>query len=76
MVKRRGATGCARVVSRRANLAAVISQFLKTFRVAQHQAATSRCLSRGIRSTVVNMDEKLYIYFTKVGTILKAYIEG
>ena len=44
---RRGATGCAVVVSRRVNLAAVSSQFWKTVRVAQHQAATPPCLSRG-----------------------------
>ena len=67
---RRGATGCARVVSRRANLAAVSSQFWKTFRVAQHQAATPPCLSRGIRSTAVKMDEKLYIHFIKFGPIV------
>ena len=71
---RHGATGCARVVSRRANLAAVSSQFWKTVRVAQHQAATPPCLSRGIRSTTVKMDEKLYIYFTKVGPILRSRI--
>ena len=59
---RRGATGCARVVSRRVNRAAVSSQFWKTVRVAQHQAAIPPCLSRGIRSTAVKMDEKLYIY--------------
>ena len=56
-----GATGCARVVLRRANLAAVSSQFWKTLRVAQHQAATPPCLTRGIRSTAVKMDEELYI---------------
>ena len=43
VVMRRGATGCARVVSRRANLAAVSSQFWKTVRVAQHRAATPPC---------------------------------
>ena len=59
---RRVATGCARVVSRRAKLAAVSSQFWKTVRVAQHLAATPPCLSRGIRSTAVKMDEKLYMY--------------
>ena len=69
---RRGATGCTRVVSRRANLAAVSSQFWKTVRVAQHQAVTLPCLSRGIRSTAVKMDEKLYIYFAKFGPILAA----
>ena len=70
---RRGTTGCARVVSRRVNLAAVSSQFWKTIHVAQHQAATPSCLSRGIRSTAVKMEEKLYIYFTKFGPILTAY---
>ena len=39
-------------------------QFWKTVRLAQHQAATPPCLSRGIRSTAMKMDEKLYIYFT------------
>ena len=38
------------------------SRFWKTFRVAQHQAATPPCLSRSIHSTAVKMDEKLYIY--------------
>ena len=52
---------------------AVSSQFWKTVRVAQHQAATPPCLSRGIRSTAVKMEEKLYIYFTKFGPILTAY---
>ena len=59
---RRGATGCARVVSRRVTLAVVSSQFWKTVRLAQHQAVTSSCLSRGIRSTALKMDEKLYIH--------------
>ena len=69
---RRGATGCARVVSRRVNLAAVSSQFWKTVRVAQHQTVTPPSLSRGIRSTAVKMDKKLYIFFTKFGPILTA----
>ena len=56
-----------------ANLAAVSSQFWKTVRVAQHQAATPPCLSRGIRSTAVKMDEKLYLSFTKLGPILTAW---
>ena len=68
---RRGMTGCARVVSRCVNLAAVSSQFWKTVRVAQHQAATPPCLSGGIRSTTVKMEEKLYIYFTKFGLYLQ-----
>ena len=51
--------------------AAVSSQFWKTVRVAQHQAATPPCLSRGIRSTAVKMNKKLYIYFTICGPILK-----
>ena len=69
---RRSTTGCARVVSRRVNLAMVCSQFWNTVRVAQHQAATLPFLSRGIRSTAVKMEEKLYIYFTKFGPILTA----
>ena len=61
---------CARIVSRSANLAAVNSQFWKTVRIAQHQAATLPCLSRrGIRSTAVKMDEELNIYFTKFGPL-------
>ena len=32
----------------------------------------SACLSCGIRSTAVKMDEKLHIFFTKFGPILTA----
>ena len=65
---RRGATGCTHIASRRTNLA-VISQFWKT--VAQNQATTQPCLlSRGIRSTAVKMDEKLYLLI-KFGPILR-----
>ena len=46
------ATGCAHIASRRANLAVV----------SQSKATTLPCLlSRGIRSTTVKMDEKLYL---------------
>ena len=69
---RRGVTGCARIVLRHANLVAVSSQFWKTVRVAQHQAATPTYLSRGIRSTTVKMNEELYLCFTKFGPILAA----
>ena len=65
-------TGCARSVSRRANLTAVSSQFWKSARIAQHQVATPPCLSRGILTTAVKMDEELYLSFTKFGPILTA----
>ena len=39
----------------------------------QHQVATPPCLSRGIRSTAVKMDEKMYLSFTKFGPIPTAY---
>ena len=67
---RRGATGCARVVPRCANLAVISSRFCKTVRVAQHQAATPPCLSRGIRSTAMKLDEKLYIFLLNLALYL------
>ena len=49
----------------------LVHKFWKNVRVAQHQAATPPSLSRGIHSTAVKMNEKLFYLLQNLALYLR-----